>query len=214
MGKMLSNKTNSTSFIAKAYSHAVLLKAGSIYAGHKQALHPANGVVASTPITQLWSDNILGPNLTLAAGLFTKGTIRKVKTILTCRNQEGFPMFVKIGYLNSNSFSNFTNDSQVQDTFLLCDKKVVLNQNGVDGYVKTISLEWDVLALEGNFDLKAYKQNSNYWITYASGSSAGIGWYVQANDEDLANNQVNGVSITCEQEFTIDVVQGNKMLLV
>jgi len=212
--RVLSSKNNSLVVVVKSYSNALLNNATHIYAGNKQALHPANGVVSSTPVSQLWSDNILGPNLTLAAGLFTKGTIRKVKTIITFRNQEGFPVICKIGYLNSNSYTNFTNNSQIQDTYLLCDKKIIVNQNGIDGYVKTVILTWDVPALEGNFDSSSYRQNTNYFITYASGSSAGYGWYVQINDEHLTSNLVNGVSINCEQHFVIDAIQSNKMLLV
>jgi len=203
------------SFIVKSYSNALLNNAGGhVYGSLKQSLHPANGVIGSTPVTQLWSDNILGPNLTLAAGLFVKATVRKVKTILDFRNDEGFPIICKVGYLNSSSYSNFTNNSQIQDMFLLCDKKVIVNQNGINGYVKRLVIEWDIPALEGNFDLNAYKQNTQYFITYASGSAAGYGWYVQINDEHLTSNLVNGVSINCEQHFLVDAVQSNKMLLV
>lgn len=214
-GFNLNPQTKSAVLVVKSYSNALLNNAGGhLYAGEKNALHPANGVVTSTPITQLLSDNLLGPNLTLVAGVFTKGTIRRVKTEINFLNLEAFPVKVKVGYLNSNSYTNFTNNSQIQDVSLLADGIVYLEKTGVVGDMKSITLEWNIPVLEGNFDPDAYKQNTIYWITYASSSTAGIGWYVQYNDQHLTNNLVSGVSIDCVQTFTIDILQQNKMLLV
>lgn len=196
---LLSPKHQQANFLQTAFTTNATALLGRYFVAH-----PNYGINGGSPSATYYNKTLVS-NVGNAYGMQTRFIILRNKMKFTITNLEAFPIvvvLVPIPGLQASTFSTSNFGSNLANS--VGAKSMTLQQTGITGSIKTMTITWDTAKVEG-LPVSALLQTS-YWNQQNVVGGIYQLCYLQAYDPSATNTFTTGKGLGVALNATYDVM--------